>query len=220
MSGKSTLNNYDLLVVAGFAEDGQNHRVTNLLDDRLYPRQASTVAMAPLGNVGKSYEESIAEVIAAIRGETLLVGHCAGALVALAAACRLKFEKILKLILIYGPINVDVKVEPTFPLSLPFLHFYEGRKELLQGCQAALSEADTSKIVTIGNRKDWVVPPAATRLAGDYSDIALDDSRDLAPIKARDRSRGSHIVLPFEGHMLRGDRLQFLGDVIEEIMTP
>lgn len=219
MSPNSGFADYDLLVVAGFAENDKDHRITNMLKDRLKPRQATTVAMAPLTHTGKSYEESIAEVISAIRGETLLVGHCAGAVVALAAACRLRFQNILKLISIYGPINRDVAVNPVPVFSLPFMHFYHGRLELLNNCQPALDEAGTSKIVTIGNLEDWVVPPAAKRLPGDYTDIHLTDRQDLSALSSRDHSRGLHVVLPLETHMLRGDNMQFVGDVIEKVMT-
>lgn len=219
MRGPLQNKDYDLLLVAGFAENGEDHRVANLLNDRLAPRSVSTVAMAPLSHTGKTYEESIGETINSIRGETLLVGHCAGALVALAAACRLEFAKILKLILIYGPINSEVEVNAVFPLSLPFLHFYRERLDLLQGCEPILSRADKSRIVTIGNQKDRIVPPAATKLSGDYQEIQLSDERDLTSVQQRDRNKGTHIVLPYEGHMLRGDRLEFLGDVIEEVMN-
>lgn len=127
----------------------------------------------------------------------VLVGRSYGAFIALMAACRLKFEKIFKAILIEGPLNPEVTVNPPAlipPLLLCAKH-YENRPTLAQEALETLNELGTAKVVIVCGREDSVVPPAAQQLPRDFQILELQND-DLNELENFDSERGVIIVLP------------------------
>lgn len=114
--------------------------------------------------------ESLADQLAMAPTDFTLLGHSYGALLALAAACRRRMQGISNLVLVDGPLRPDVEVNP--PQDGSFDRFalqYEYRVDTARRCMAVtrdLPMTALSRIVTIGNTEDRIVPPEAKNIPG------------------------------------------------------
>lgn len=189
----------DIITVAGLLVSGGKEGLEQGIRERVKPRSVVTISPTPpwsaLEDPAQAIKRAAAmiqEIIARREREVvyeepriLLVGHSYGAFIALLAACRLRFEKLFKMILIEGPLHPEVRVEP--PALLPTLALcashYRKRPELAREATAALRELGTSKIIIVqGSREDSVVPIEAQVLPGDFHETTFptDDMEEFS----------------------------------------
>lgn len=190
--------------------DGEKDGIEKELREKVEPRFLRTIAPTPIGSVMEHPDRAIERAIFMIKeamrdieqqfGEpkVLLVGRSYGAFIALLAAIRINFRKILKTILIEGPLHPDVPVMPPGllpPLMACGIH-YKIRPTLAREAIDHLRELGTSHLVVVqGGGEDDVVPIAAQVIPGDFETIEfLNDN--FAKTHTGDGTRGLVIKLP------------------------
>lgn len=200
----------DIINVAGLLMNGQNDGLEKALHKRLTPRSIRTIAPTPLKAAMEHPDMAVARAISMIQqtiaeieeqfGEAkiMLVGRSYGAFIALLAAIRMEFEKMLRVILVEGPLHPDVLVEPPkliLPLMLCGIH-YEVRPQLAREAVEGLRRLGSSLVTIIqGGQQDDVVPLEAQLLPVDFQHVTLSGD-DLSVLKTDDMERGAVITLP------------------------
>lgn len=161
-----------LIIVTGFGDKG----IPELADSLRIARPAleiHTLAGCPPDKAAIHPQEIIGALTDRLEPAPpyfALLGHSYGALLALAAACRRRMQGISNLILVDGPLRPDVEVNP--PQDGSFDRFalqYEHRVDTARRCMAVIRDlpmTTLSRIVTIGNTEDRIVPPEAKNIPG------------------------------------------------------
>ncbi|MEK7528276.1 MAG: hypothetical protein AAB592_00740 [Patescibacteria group bacterium] len=205
---KDTLD-VDIINVAGLLIDHGTDRLEGYLREKLNPRWMKTFAPAGLSSVLESPEDSIQRTVDFVnesipeieaqfgQSRIVLLGGSNGGFTALLAACRLRFEKIFRVIAIEAPINPDVRVSP--PGLMPHLHacvhHYGQRPAFATEAVETMRELGTGKVVVISNTHDDIVPPDAQRPVGDFDVIELSEGQGMSDVRLSG-DRGSVVVLP------------------------
>ena len=185
------MQNLHIINVAGLMMDGKDDGIEKALRDAVKPASLITVAPTPPDAAFEHPNKGIARLILMIREtivglekafenpQIVLVGRSYGAFMALLAAVRMDFEKILKVILIEGPLNPDVTVVPP-ALLVPLLacrSHYDARPDVTREAAEWLKTNGTEKVVIVqGGAPDAVVENAAQIVSGDFDEFDLDKS--------------------------------------------
>jgi|GEM_PF-2793840 hypothetical protein len=157
-----TRNNFDLAIVTGFGDKGVRE-LGQMLIEKLQPRSYSPIQGCPWYKAMKHPHDLVTDVTRDISelysNDLLLIGHSYGALLALGHAMRIRMKGVLGLILIDGPLNLDVPVQPAKPMHHWFWRQYRYRPDLADFCLRQLKQLDNkSNIAAIGNEHDAIVP--------------------------------------------------------------
>lgn len=168
----------------------------------------------PLSEAHKHPDEFIVRLCEILRStdQKVLIGHSYGALLALAAACRLEFRNVSNLFLIDGPLRSDVEVPPIRAFKAFSIH-YEHRKTVARRCEAIIASIDHPRIVAMGSQIDWVVPGGAKFLKGNqFAWIELSDNNTTIPFEP---SQSYNICYPlsYSGHQLSEKRVDLITNV-------
>lgn len=190
--------------------DGDKDGIEKELKEKVEPRFIKTIAPTPIGSVMENpvyaVERAILMIQEAVRdieqqfGEpkVLLVGRSYGAFIALLAAIRINFRKILRAILIEGPLHPDISVTPPNllpPLMACGIH-YKVRPTLAREAIDRLGEVGTSRLVIVqGGKEDGVVPTAAQVIPDDFETIEFLNGH-FSNIHTGNGTRGLVIKLP------------------------
>ncbi len=136
------MENLNIINVAGLLMDGIDDGLEASMRERLKPDSIRTIAPTPFRSRREHPNDSIARAIGMIQqamgerqreqedAEFVLTGRSYGAFIALLAATRMRFENILRAILIEGPLHPEVLVEPPVllpPLAFCTSHYTKGR---------------------------------------------------------------------------------------------
>lgn len=204
------MRSIDIINVAGLLMDGKKDGIEKELREKVEPRFLRTIAPTPIGSAMEHPDHAIERAVLMIReamrdieqqfGEPkiLLIGRSYGAFIAFLAAIRINFQKILKAILIEGPLHPDVSVTPPNllpPLMACGIH-YRVRPTLAREAIDRLRELGTSHLVVVqGGREDGVVPTAAQVIPGDFETIELLNDH-FSNIHTGNGTRGLVMKLP------------------------
>lgn len=178
----------DIINVAGLLMDGKNDGIEDELRLRVQPRSLKTIAPVPLGSAMEHPEHAIQravqmiqETIHELEGEfgesrVVLIGRSYGAFIALLAAVRMDFQKILKAVLIEGPLHPNVVVHP--PALLPPLMtcgvHYKARPDLAREAVDRVKVLGAQRIVMIqGCVEDSVVPVDSQVIPGNFEVLEM-----------------------------------------------
>ena len=199
----------DIINVAGLLMDGEDDGIEKELREKVNPRYIKTLAPTPLRAATEHPNQAIERLVSMIRdligeierqfGESrvVVVGRSYGAFMALLASIRMDFQKILRTVLIEGPLHPDVTVKPPFlipPLRRCGIH-YDNRSELAQEAVDKLKELGTSRVAIVqGGMKDDVVSLDAQLIPGDFKTV--DMSNSFANAFAENGSHGLIFKLP------------------------
>lgn len=164
-----------LVVIPGFNDKG-SHDFARSFRDARGAAKAFVLEGCP-SNRGGDQPDAIVDDLDRFLEETLpgidltVAGDSYGSLLALRLACRRGMRRVGHLVLIDGPLNPEVAVEPP-----PDNHFYDAfrvqyaeRRRIATECLRAIGdmpEEIRSRIVTVGSTIDTVVPPAAKTIPG------------------------------------------------------
>lgn len=204
------MKSIDIINVAGLLMDGKKDGIGKELKGKVEPRFLRTIAPTPIGSVMEhpdyAVERAVCMIGEAIRDieqqfgdpKVLLIGRSYGAFIALLAVIRINFRKILKTILIEGPLHPDVSVMPPSllpPLIACGIH-YKVRPALAREAIIRLRELGTSHLLIIqGGGEDSVVPTAAQVIPGDF-EIIGPLNNNFPKIHTGNGTRGLVVKLP------------------------
>jgi len=196
-------------MVTGFGDKGIEQLHRKLTAD-LQPSSSKVIESAPWNRALEHPNTVIQRVRKELseipEDEIVLIGHSYGALIALVAACRQRFLKLLKVVLIDGPLNAHVEVNPAKLAHRIFFKHYENRKQVARECETLLSFDDpqyASKVVSIVTENDKIVPPSAKKLNGNFKNLILESDNKVDELEFP-ADRGVNITLPqwYGGHRL------------------
>lgn len=168
----------DLAIISGFGDKGMD-KLEGSLNDAIPFDSSTVIASAPWYRALQHPETIVSNVSNELEkmdsDELVVVGHSYGSLMALGACVDgvrheldriFLLDRILRLVLIDGPLRSDCDVPPAKMTHNLFFRHYAYRKQLAEKCEKALKDLDTSKIVTIGSQIDRIVPPESKHLDG------------------------------------------------------
>lgn len=188
-----------LRIVTGFGDKGAGE-LKKKLDETLSFESSKIIPTVPWYKAFKSTHKIIDDVssdLDEVDGDVLLVGQSFGAFIAMLVAFRRQMERILKLILIDGPLASRVHIKPKKFAHKIFRRHYNAREELARECEALLEEFSTDKlesIITIGAGVDKIVHPKAKLLVGEFETFFTGKAEDVENIVFPSR-KGLNVLL-------------------------